>query len=67
MENFKAKAESILEKGEQFCEDHPYLVACAMSVLGAAIAVNSAYDYGYQKGQLELLSKTYEMMAEQKS
>ena len=66
MENFNAKAENILETVDDFCEDHPYLIGYAIAVLGLVISVNYAYANGYQRGQLAVLSKAYEMMADQK-
>lgn len=66
MENFNAKLDRILETIDEFCEDYPYLAGYAISVLGLVISVNYAYANGYQRGQLAVLSKAYEMMAEQK-
>ena len=66
MENFNAKVERIVEAADEFCEDHPYLIGYAIAVLGLVISVNYAYTNGYHRGQLAVLSKAYEMMAEQK-
>ena len=67
MENFNAKAENILETVDDFCEDHPYLIGYAIAVLGLVISVNYAYANGYQRGQLAVLSKAYEIMVKQKN
>lgn len=67
MENFNAKLDHILETIDELCEDYPYLVGYAISVLGLVISVNYAYSNGYQRGKLEVLSKAYELMIEQKS
>ena len=66
MENFNAKVERIVEAADEFCEDHPYLLGYAISVLGIVISVNYAYDNGYQRGQLKKKKKAYGMMADQK-
>ena len=66
MENFNAKLDRIVETIDEFCEDHPYLVGYAIAVLGLVISVNYAYANGYQRGQLAVLSKAYEIMVEQK-
>ena len=66
MENFNVKVERIVEAADEFCKDHPYLIGYAIAVLGLVISVNYAYTNGYQRGQLAVLSKAYEMIAEQK-
>ena len=65
MKNFNAKLDRILETIDEFCEDYPYLVGYAISVLCLVISVNYAYSNWCQRGDLAVLSKAYELMIEQ--
>lgn len=67
MENLKAMTNSIFEKGEQFCKEHPHLVANSMAFLMGYLMVRGTYEIGKGVGTVNGICELLKAVAEEKN